>query len=196
MEDTDKSLIDAHIRGDQTAFRRLVLHHGDGILRYLVHMTGKRDQAEDLFQETFKKVHEKAHTFGGRNLKGWLYTIATNVALDSRRRHRRRPTVSLDQPAACSDGHCQSGAATLADEGAADPAQHVANTEAKEQVRQALQELPERQRMALTLFYYQQLKYTEIAQVLGCSLGTVKAHISRALHKLAGSLPESVGVAK
>ena len=100
-EITDESLMAAHLRGDRAAFGELVRRYGDRVLGYLLRMTGNRDQAEDLFQETFKKVHEKAHTFRGSRLKSWIFTIATRVAIDAARRRKRRKTLSLDQEAAC-----------------------------------------------------------------------------------------------
>ena len=97
MENTDKSLIEAHCKGDPMAFSELVRRYGDSILGYLMRMSGNHHQAEDLFQETFKRVHEKAHTFRGSQFKGWLFTIATNVAIDNLRRRRRMRVVSLNQ---------------------------------------------------------------------------------------------------
>ena len=98
MEGLDESLVAAHLRGDPAAFRELVRRYGDGVLGYLFRMTGNRDQAEDLFQETFQRVHEKARTFRGGSFKSWLFTIATRVTIDTVRRHKRPATISLDQP--------------------------------------------------------------------------------------------------
>ncbi|MDH4241741.1 MAG: RNA polymerase sigma factor, partial [Phycisphaerae bacterium] len=93
MVKTDKSLIDAHLEGDTTAFGELVRRHGDSLLGYLTQMTGSIEQAEDLFQETFKRVHEKADTFRGSRIKSWLFAIATNVAIDGMRKSRRLQVV-------------------------------------------------------------------------------------------------------
>src|SRR4030043_2138798 len=89
MENTDKSLIEAHCQGDPTAFGEIVHRYGDGILGYLIRMTGNREQAEDIFQETFKRVHEKSHTLRGNEFKSWLFKIATNAALDGLRKKIR-----------------------------------------------------------------------------------------------------------
>ena len=61
MEITDKSLIDAHLQGDREAFGELVRRYGDGLLGYLAEICRSREQAKDLFQEIFRRVHEKAH---------------------------------------------------------------------------------------------------------------------------------------
>ncbi|MHC4519361.1 MAG: RNA polymerase sigma factor [Planctomycetota bacterium] len=193
---TDESLLAAHLRGDRAAFRELVQRYADSLLGYLFRMTGNRDQAEDLFQETFKKVHEKAHTFRGPRLKSWLFTIATRAALDSFRRRRRARMVSLDRQNDCGPDDGASLAAAIVDPDATDPADDLVREEQAQQVRNAVDTLPPRQRATLVLAYYQQLSYPEVAQVLGCSLGTVKTQMSRALARLARQLPDSLSVTK
>ena len=194
MEHTDNSLIAAHCSGDSTAFAELVRRYGNAVLGYLVRMTADREQAEDLFQETFRKVHEKAHTFRGSNFKSWLFTIATRTAIDHLRRRKRRPTVSLNQPLGCNDGNCDELGSTAVAEGSDDPSDEAIKAEQKQQVRLAIEELPARQRATLVLAYYQQLSYSDVARTMGCSIGTVKMQMSRALKTLARKLPEFSGV--
>ena len=190
MANTDKSLIDAHLQGDTTAFGELVRRYGDSVLGYLMRMTGSREQAEDFFQETFKRVHEKAHTFQGNRFKPWLFTIATHVAIDGFRRRSRLQVVSLNQRLDCADGKCEElGAVTVA-QNSCDPSQEVVRAEQKEQVSQVLELLPTRQRATIVLAYYQQLSYAEVAQVMDCSIGTVKTQMYRALKTLSQRLPD------
>jgi RNA polymerase sigma-70 factor (ECF subfamily) len=188
MELTDESLLNAHLRGDRSAFRELVRRYADSLLGYLFHMTGNRDQAEDLFQETFKRVHEKAGTFRGPHFKGWLFAIATRTAIDHLRRRKRQTVVSLDQGTGCEDGDCPGTAVTT--DKTSDPVIDIVKREQKQQVREAVETLPEKQKATLILAYYQQLSYQEVAQVLGCSVGTVKTQMSRALGTLARRLPD------
>jgi RNA polymerase sigma-70 factor (ECF subfamily) len=196
MGRTDESLVAAHLTGDAAAFRELVLRYGDSVLGYLFRMTGNRDQAEDLFQETFKKVHEKAHTFRGGRFKSWLFTIATRVAIDGARRRKRQPVVVAVPEQDC-DGENPSSLDTVAAaEDAPDPAEELARKEQKAQVRRAVESLPEKQRATLVLAYYEQLSYRQVADVLGCSVGTVKTQMSRALATLARRLPDAVSVTK
>ena len=190
MVNTDKSLIDAHLQGDTKAFGELVRRYGDSVLGYLTRMTGSREQAEDLFQETFKRVHEKADTFRGSRIKSWLFAIATNVAIDGMRRRKRLQVVSLNQKIDCDGENCQELSAVAVADNSYDPSQEAIMAEQKEQVRQALELLPARQRATLVLAYYQQLSYPEVAQVLGCSIGTVKTQMYRALKTLAQRLPD------
>ena len=190
MENTDKSLIEAHCKGDPMAFSELVRRYGDGMFGYLMRMSGNHHQAEDLFQETFKRVHEKAHTFRGDKFKSWLFTIATNVAIDGMRRRRRMQVVSLNQRLDCTDQDSEELSAVALADDSCEPSQEAAKAEQAELVRDAIESLPARQRATLVLAYYQQLSYPEVAKVLDCSLGTVKTQMFRALRTLAQKLPD------
>lgn len=190
MKNTDTSLIDAHRQGDPAAFGELVRRYGNSVLGYLIRMSGNREQAEDLFQETFKRVHEKAHTFRGPQFKSWLFKIATRVALDGMRRGKRIKAVSLNQQLDCDNPNSgQLGAVALADN-SCNPSEQALKAEQTEQVRQAIGSLPSKQRATLVMAYYQQLSYPEVAEALGCSVGTVKTQMFRALKTLAHKLPE------
>jgi len=186
MNDIDKSLINAHIQGDQTAFAELVRRYGDSVLGFLMKMSGNRELAEDFFQETFKRVHEKVHTLRGNRFKPWLFTIATRVAIDGLRKQPH--CVSLNQNLDCDNGRCEQLSAVA--DTSWEPSQKAVRAERKEQVRLAVESLPERQRATLILAYYQQLSYSEVAQVLGCTIGTVKTQMFRALKTLSQRLPD------
>ncbi|MHC4557146.1 MAG: RNA polymerase sigma factor [Planctomycetota bacterium] len=196
MENTDKSLIDAHLQGNPTAFSRLVRRYGDSLLGYLMRISGNREQAEDLFQETFRRVHEKVHTLRGSNFKSWLYTIATRIAMDGFRRHNHLRIVSLNQKFDCDGENCKEPNVVAVAESGPDPSEEAIRAEQKEQVRRALESLPARQRATLVLAYYQGLNYREVAEVMSCSIGTVKTQMYRALRTLAQKLPDVSGVAK
>ena len=190
MENTDKSLINAHCQGDPAAFDELVRRYGDRVLGYLIRMSGNREQAEDLFQETFKRVHEKAHTFRGPQFKGWLFRIATNVALDGIRRGKHNKAISLNQQLDYENPNSEQLSAAVTADSSCNPSEQASKAEQTEQVRQAIRSLPSRQRATLVLAYYQQLSYTDVAEVMGCSVGTVKTQMFRALKTLADKLPE------
>ncbi len=193
MESTDKSLVEAHIKGDPKAFGELVRRYGDGLLGYLTRMSRNRHEAEDLFQETFKRVHEKAHTFRGSQFKSWLFRIATNAAIDGMRRGKGKRMVSLNQKLDCNDGDGEELSSVALADNSQEPSQEAAKSEQVRQVREAVMSLPSRQRATLVLAYYQQLSYPEVAKVLGCSLGTVKTQMFRALKTLGQKLPDVQG---
>jgi len=189
MDNTDESLIAAYCQGDKTAFGEIVRRYADSMLGFLTRMSRDREEAQDLFQETFKRVHEKAHTFGGSTFKNWLFAIATNVAIDGLRRRKRLRLVSLNQPVDC-PGSDEEFGATIAADNQCDPYQEAIKAEQAEKVRHAIALLPARQRATLILAYYQQLSYQQVADVLGCSIGTVRTQMFRALRKLADRLPD------
>lgn len=186
---SDRNLIDAHIGGDPEAFSVLLGRHGPVVLGYLTKMTHNRNTAEDLFQETFRRVHEHAGQFRGDRLKPWVLAIASNVFMNSYRKEKRRTSVSLNQPL-CGDGaHC----AALTDTLVADtdkPSRLADLNEQRQRVRRKLMRLPEKQRAALILSYYHRLSHKEIAEAMGCSAGAVKTHLFRALKKLKNLLAE------
>ena len=161
---------------------------------YLNKMLGNYADAQDVFQETFKKVHQKAHTFRGNNLQSWLYRIATNTAINHIRKQNRSKTISLDTPA----GYCGNpnrGCSTVLEDTlestkADDPSNNAQIQEQKHQVILAIDQLSPKQRTTLILAYYNQLTYSEIAEILDCSIGTVKTQMFRALRSLANKLPD------
>jgi len=190
MDNTDKRLLEAHCKGDPKAFGELVRRYGDGMLGYLTRMSRNRHEAEDLFQETFKRVHEKAHTFRGSHFKSWLFTIATHVAIDGMRRRKNMRVVSLNQKLDCSDQESEELSTVALVDDSNEPSQEAVKAEQVQQVRDAVMALPSRQRATLVLAYNQQLSYPEVAKVLGCSLGTVKTQMFRALKTLGQKLPD------
>jgi RNA polymerase sigma-70 factor (ECF subfamily) len=188
MENTDKSLIEAHCKGDPKAFGEIVRRYGDGVLGYLIRITGNHEQAEDLFQETFKRVHQKSHTLRGNEFKSWLFKIATNAALDGLRKKIR--VNSREKKLSYTDCDGGKNAEAVVADNSHNPSVELEKAEQVQQVRQAVESLPDRQRATLVLAYYQQLSYREVALALGCSVGTVKTQMYRALRTLAQKMPE------
>lgn len=189
---SDRNLMDAHVRGDTEAFTALVRRHGPTVLGYLTKMTRNLDHAEDLFQETFRRVHENAGQFQGESFKPWLFKIATHTAINRWRKEKNAPTVSLNQPA-CTDGeHCPELQSMLAAD-TTEPSREVELAEQRRMVRSSLMQLPEKQRAALIPSYYHKLTHSQIAEAMNCSVGTVKTHLFRALKKLRALLPQPAG---
>ena len=189
-EKTDRNLMDTWLAGESGAFETLIRRHGAAVLGYLVKMTHNQDHAEDLFQETFQKVHQYAGSFKGNDLRPWLLTIAARTAVGQWRKEKKHAALSLS---ACGDGHnCPTLEQTLASHEPGPP-EHLQQNEHRRQVRATLNRLPARQRAALVLSYYHKLTYQQIAESLDCSVGTVKTHIFRALKKMAVLLPDPAG---
>ena len=190
MKQSDEALMAAHLNGDSTAFEELVRRHGGSLLGYLTRMSGNRDRAEDFFQETFKRVYQKGHTFrtDGR-FKPWLFMIATNVAISGIRKTNRRPkVVSLNVNSQCSGEGCSQTQTMPITDTSNEPSREAIKGEQKELVAKAVESLPARQKAALIMSYYKGLTYKEVANALGCSVGTIKTQMFRALRKLSVEL--------
>jgi RNA polymerase sigma-70 factor (ECF subfamily) len=170
------------VGGDQAAFESLVHRYETELYGYLRRYLGNAEMAEDVFQATFLQVHLKQDQFEeGRRFRPWLYTIATNQAIDAQRRNKRHRMVSLDHHT----GEDEIG--TLVDMLAGNgqtAAEQLQAEEARDWVRSAVDELPEPLRAALVLVYHQGMKYREAADVLGIPVGTVKSRLHSALLKL------------
>jgi RNA polymerase sigma-70 factor (ECF subfamily) len=189
VEPSDEALIAAHRTGDSAAFGELVRRYADSLLGYLVRMIGDRQHAEDVFQETFIRVHAHAGRFcdDGR-FKTWLFTIATRRSIDLlRKRGRGLVCISLD------DDNGETNLEKELPDSSGDPSFHAERKEVKEKVRAAVESLPGQQRAVLLLTYFHGLSYPEAAVALQCSVGTVKTHMSRALKSLAKKLPGMKG---
>jgi RNA polymerase sigma-70 factor, ECF subfamily len=186
METSDEALMIAYAQGDETALAALVRRYANRLLGYLVRMVADRAQAEDVFQETFLRVHRHAASFRPeRRFKPWLFAIASNLAIDVLRRRQRSPiAVSLDAPAPSEQPMLE-----RVPDPAPDPAANALRDEQRTLVRKALDALPPGQRSVVVLAYLEGLSYAETAQSLGCSIGTVKKQVSRALQTLARLLP-------
>jgi RNA polymerase sigma-70 factor (ECF subfamily) len=139
--------------------------------------------AEDAFQGTFLQVHLKSDQFQeGRRVRPWLYTIATNQAIDAQRRNKRHQLVSLNRA-----GGDDPDVGTLIDllvSAEPDPHEQSDSEEQRRELQQALRELPESFRQVVLLVYYQGLKYREAADILSIPVGTVKSRLHSALLKL------------
>jgi RNA polymerase sigma-70 factor, ECF subfamily len=168
---------------DAAAFESLVHRYEQELFSYLRRYLGNAEMAEDVFQATFLQVHLKREQFEeGRRFRPWLYTIATNQAIDAQRRNRRHRMVSLDHRTGGEDD-VGSLVEMLAGNGrTADEQMEVA--EARDWVRSAVDDLPESLKSALMLVYHQGMKYREAADVLGIPVGTVKSRLHAALLKL------------
>ena len=187
---TDEELLLGYrSRGDRQAFGELVHRYERELFGYLRHYLGDAQQAEDVFQQTFLQVHLKCEQFEqGRKVRPWLYTIATNQAIDLQRRSRRHRMASLDRRVG-GDSEDEAGAlGQLLDGSEPDPVEQAEKAESRNQVRRAVEDLPEPTRQVVLLVYFQGLKYREAADVLSIPVGTVKSRLHTAIHKLSETL--------
>jgi RNA polymerase sigma-70 factor (ECF subfamily) len=165
-------------RGDLTGLDGLMARHQDRLFRYLRRLLGDETVAEDLFQQTWVRVAERARRYDpSRPFRPWLLAVAHNLALDHLR--RRRPE-SLDD----GDGAARPLTRALGSPGPFDPLAHLATRERRERLEAALAGLGPRDREAIALRFQEELPLAEIARVLGVPVPTAKARLYRALERL------------
>jgi RNA polymerase sigma-70 factor (ECF subfamily) len=186
-------LLEYRSYGDREAFEELVHRYETELYHYLRHYLGDADLAEDAFQATFLQVHLKCDRFEpGRKVRPWLFTVATNQAIDAQRRNRRHRMISLDRRPSESRGDESAGALVdLVDGGELGPFDRLESVEQGEELRQAVDRLPDPLRKVLLLVYYQSLKYREAAEVLDIPVGTVKSRLHAAIRKLNQALNQT-----
>jgi RNA polymerase sigma-70 factor, ECF subfamily len=172
------------MQDDETAFTCLMGRWQSPVYLCL-RMTGDSHRAEELTQETFTRIFIQRRGYQQRSrFSTWLWRIALNLCYDELRARRRReqswlgPTDETDNPALTSPGPS--------------PDRHAADAEEGQIVRQALDALPEAYRTVLILRHYQDLKFREIADVLGIPEGTVKSRMAEALSQLSHQLPSTL----
>ena len=155
----------------------LIAQYQHRLLRYLLHLTGNRATAEDLFQETWMRVLEKGHLYDGKSrFVTWLLTIAHNVAIDHL---RRRNPASLDEMQDAEDG-----APFEVQDARPSPFEQAAANQESAQLEAALQQLPVIFREVLTLRIHEQMKLEEIAKLIHIPLATVKTRLYRGVMAL------------
>jgi RNA polymerase sigma-70 factor, ECF subfamily len=181
----EQLLLEYRSGGDRKSFEELVHRYEKELYGYLWRYLGDAEMAEDVFQQTFLQVHLKCDQFDpGRMVRPWLYTVATNQAIDCQRRNRRHRMASLDRNTGRKGQDDENTLAKLLDSPIPGPVEQTEQTERSLEVRRAIEELPEQTRQVVMLVYFQGLKYREAAEVLCIPVGTVKSRLHAAIQKL------------
>jgi RNA polymerase sigma-70 factor (ECF subfamily) len=187
----EELLLEYRLSGVPRVFECLVKRYERELYNYLRRFLGNEAMAEDAFQATFMQVHLKCHLFDGeRKVRPWLYTVATNQAIDIQRRNRRHRLVSLDRPNRVQNDELGS-LINLLDGREADPSDRLELHERREWVRQAVAALPEQLRTAVRLVYFRGMKYREAADELSVPVGTVKSRLHTAVKRLGQAWEEA-----
>lgn len=170
--------------GDRDQFSELVHRYERELYSYLRRYLGDAEMAEDAFQAAFLQVHLKCQQFeAGRAVRPWLYTIATNQAIDLQRRSRRHRMVSLDRSAGA-DGDDVGKLLDLLVSKEPTPTAQLSTDERRDWLHHAVDQLPQSLRDVIQLVYFQDLKYREAADALNIPVGTVKSRMHSAVAKL------------
>jgi len=170
MLDPDSGLVSRVAQRDEAAFTELVEKYKHQVLATIHRYVQAPSASADLAQEVFIKVWENAHTFKGRSkFSTWLYRIVVNHCLNYRTKRKRGATVELDE--------------SMADEGSSVEEKYE-NKRKAQLVKDAVDKLPERQRMALVLFKFEGCSCREVAQIMGLSFIAAQSLIFRAINNL------------
>ncbi|MHB1022804.1 MAG: RNA polymerase sigma factor [Acidobacteriaceae bacterium] len=165
-------------RQDPALLEQLIEQYQHRLLRYLLFLTGKREVAEDLFQETWMRVLVRGGQYNGKaRFDTWLFTIARNLVIDL---SRKRTTLSLDALNETSEDERPFEVAS------SDPSpfDQFQSSESSAQVAQALLQLEANYREVLVLRFHEELSLEEIATVTHAPLSTVKSRLYRGMAAL------------
>jgi len=165
---------------DAAAFEELMLRYQDRLVTVLEHLVGSRDTAEDLAQDVFLRVYRSRKSYQpGAKFSTWLFTIANNVASNSRRSRSRRKEVILENNP--NNSQEMPGLEQIAVAASSFiPARRLDKEEMQAAVRTAIGTLNERQRMAVLLNKFENMSYEEIAEAMELTPKAIKSLLSRA----------------
>ncbi len=154
------------------AFTEVIAQYSEPLYRQIRRMVQSHDDADDLLQNTFMKAWSNIEHFrGDARLGTWLYKIATNETLSHLERERKRRGMSLDE---------QEAALINTIEADTD----IDGDELARKLRKAITMLPEKQRIVFNMRYYDEMRYDDISEVLGTSVGALKASYHLAVKKI------------
>jgi RNA polymerase sigma-70 factor (ECF subfamily) len=181
MESETSAIARGLRRRDPDLLDHLIEQYQHRLLRYLIYLSGNRELAEDLFQETWIRVLERGHQYDGRHeFSTWLYAVARNLTIDYM---RKKTPVSLD------------GLMDDEEQAPLEPAdtrplawEVIAQNEQAERISTALVGLPAEYRETVVLRFQEGLALEEIASVTNAKLGTVKSRLYRGLNMLMARL--------
>jgi len=170
-EADDKTLVEAFLSGRRDAFDVIVERHRRQVYQVCFRFVNNHEDASDLTQDVFVRAFKGLRNFKGDSaLSTWLYRVGVNACLN--RVAIKKADVAPLEAAQHVDANCE------------DPLEQVLRDERAVEVRQAIEKLPPKQRATLVLRIYQDLSHQEIAEILGSTVGAVKANFFHALGNL------------
>ena len=184
--DLDLEIVRLVQGGDVAAFDRLIAKYRERVFGIVYNMTSNREDAADLTQDAFIKAFQSIHRFGGQSsFFTWLYRIAVNSTLSHLRKARLRSFLSLERVDS-EEPVAKEIVAALTDKTGVDRDAYV--RELQEKLNDAMQKLSIKHRTVVTLFEIEGLSHQEIADVMDCSVGTVRSRLHYAKQLLQSEL--------
>ena len=177
----DKELLLRFSRGEESAFREIIVLYKDNLYSFLRRFLNKTELIEDVFQETFMQLYLSRERFDtNRALKPWLFTIAANKARDALRKIQRTPETYLGPIADASDVSIDDVLNSITSFKET-PYDEVSKDETAAQVRAIVFDMPDNLREILILAYFKQFSYKQMADILSIPIGTVKSRLHTAV---------------
>lgn len=181
MGNSEQLLLERSKAGDVSAFEMLIEAYQKKIFNLAYRIVGNYDDAGDLAQEALIRIFRSIAGFKEQSsFSTWVYRITTNVCLDDIRKKKNKKVISLDEEIRVEDGEMKRQ--IMSDDPL--PDEVAEKEEMRRLVNDAINTLPEEQRLVISLRDIQGLTYDEIAEVLDCPSGTVKSRINRARQAL------------
>ncbi len=174
-------------QGDLAAYDELVRRYQERVYATIYHMTSNHEDANDLAQETFIKAFQAIKTFkGGSSFFTWVYRIAVNKTINFLKQRKNRTHMSLNDL----DFNAEHDPDLVALVSHKTPRREVSLAELQEKLNAAMQKLSESHRLVVTLHDVQGLPHDEIAEIMGCNIGTVRSRLFYARQQLQAHLSD------
>ncbi|HEX9617051.1 MAG TPA: sigma-70 family RNA polymerase sigma factor [Anaerolineales bacterium] len=177
----EQALIITARQGDLDSFNRLVLAYQDVVYNQAYRVLGEKQAADDATQEAFISAYNNLRSYRGGSFRAWLLRIVTNASYDELRRRKRRPTTPLEP--LDDAGEELESPHWLADQGEL-PEESAERVELAIAIQKCIDQLPAEFRAVVALVDVQGMDYSEVAEVIGKPLGTVKSRLARARGRL------------
>lgn len=180
---SDYELIKAIAQKDTEAFKVFMTRYQERVFRTVYRFVGDAENTRDLVQDIFLKVYRSAHSYTpDAELFTWLYRIIANHCINFTVKQKKDPLFKARE-------HSHPPGSSEADRPHVEsPEKNLLRHERSLRVRQALDSLPERQKLAITLLRFEGLSYREISTILGCSVSAVESLVFRGMETLKKSL--------
>ncbi|MEZ4443477.1 MAG: sigma-70 family RNA polymerase sigma factor [Polyangiaceae bacterium] len=184
----DRILVEQAQQGDRQAFRKLVQRHQRRAFAIAVGLVRDENDAREIVQEAFLRVHRSLHKFeGGSSFFTWLYRIVTNLAIDHMRKPARRETELHDNPQISDEAEAFPFVSRI---DGADPVDKVRRAEMAQRIQEALEELPSYHRAVIVMREVEGMSYQEMAEAMDVSKGTIMSRLFHARQKLQKALAD------
>ncbi|MCX6276594.1 MAG: RNA polymerase sigma factor [Bacteroidetes bacterium] len=177
---TDPELIEGILKCERTAFQYLVIRYQRGVIKTAFHFLGNMEDAEDLSQEIFLEIIRSIHTFrNSSTLETWIYRITVNRSLNQLKKNKRRGfLIRLESIIGFSGNH------SIPEPYANETSLGQEEKENKKMLHDAINKLPENQRIAFVLHKFDDQAYKQVAEIMNLSLAAVESLIHRAKSNL------------